>query len=168
MSRETWHVVLTAAGLGFEIFGLSLIVADATRVRREEFGEVGIIRRMYRWFAYWLGHPDEAPQLHPVGTSLEQSWAIAVAPREGETDIDRLTRELDDVRRRVLRHEESTRERFAAVDEAVAQVAEGLSSQLTDLEERRRHELRSTVVREIRGARLFFLGAALSAAANLV
>lgn len=164
----TLRVVLTVAGALCEIVGLTWLVAEAARARSDEFGERGIFRRIWFWLVYWFSPPSKPAKL-TVGASLESAASVnAVVIKGAETETERLRRELDELRDRVARHEDRVVERFAAIEARIEQTAATLGQRLGDLEAYQRERRRAGLRREIRGARLFILGAILSAAGNLV
>lgn len=173
MSRHTVHVLLTLTGLAAEIVGLTWVVADASRARREEFGEVGLARRTWRqiygWFAFWLGPPSQSVYIKAgEATARTSSSASLSVSSSNESDIERLHREMSEITARLTAHVESTARRFDGVDGRTNELRSDFAEQVTAIE-RRRQELRRSALRgEMRGARLFALGAVLSAAANLV
>jgi hypothetical protein len=163
-------VLLTVAGTLCEVVGLTWIVVEASRARAVEFGERGLFRRIYNWFAYWLGPPTEAANVVGVaaGTARATASASGANVLVNESDIDRLSRELAELRARVERSEQAASERFAALTERINTVESEMRERLTQLHQRHRELRRSALAREKRGAQLFIFGAILSGAANLV
>jgi hypothetical protein len=168
VTRETWHVVLTVTGATCEIVGLTWLVADASRARSKEFGEHGVLRRVWNWFAYWLGPPSQ-PIVKNIDAAVELSASLGLAVASGqETELERIQRELNDLRERVSRHEEDVGRRFADLEARTSAAAANLQTRINELEARAREERRTSLRTEMRGARLFILGAILSAIANLI
>jgi hypothetical protein len=149
--------------------GLTWVVAEAARARSAEFGEHGVFRRVWNWFAYWLG-PPPANQTVMVGTATAHGRAIGTVSvqRAGESDMERLQPEFNELRERLARHEEDVSRRFAETESQTTQAARRLDERIGEIEGRQRDLRRSSLRQEVRGARLFILGAVLSAIANLV
>jgi hypothetical protein len=164
------HVGLTIAAFALEAAGLVLIVSDAARARRVEFGQLSIPRR----FVKWIGDGVEMARITHAAAQL-RGTAAATASASGsvtvssdETDIERVERRVDELTQRLERQQD---EMTAHVDSLRTELRDGvaeLHSRLGafgDEQKRlRRHELNLQVL----GSRLFIAGAALSGAANLV
>jgi hypothetical protein len=167
VSRHTWHTALTLTGFGCEAVGLLLLVAEASRARRVEFGDYGVFRRIYRWFAFWP--PGRAVNVHGVASMgvAHASGSLTVI-KSGETDVERLQRELASLTDRVEAHEHAFAKRFDGLQRQVDDVSRELSDRIASVVEQQLAVRRNALAGEVRGARLFILGAALSAAANLV
>jgi hypothetical protein len=106
MSRETWHAILTICGAACEIVGLTWIVVDASRARSAEYAEYGIFRRIFNWFAFWLGPPGQTGTVHALsGTASARGGASGVLTTPDDSDIARIDRELRELRGRVEQHE---------------------------------------------------------------
>jgi hypothetical protein len=168
VTRETWHVLLTLAGAGFEVAGLTWLVADASRARSAEFGEHGFLRRIWYWFAFWLGPPEQPVHLTMTAGGTVTATGTLTARQTNETEIERLQREVEELRDRVERYEGQTAQRFSALDESIRRAAEDLGGRLEDISVRQRELHRTALRRDVRGGRLFILGALLSAIANVV
>jgi hypothetical protein len=166
---STAHVLLTVAGTGCEVVGLTWIVFDVSRARAAEFGERGVFRRIYDWFAYWLGPPTQT-----VSASVRLSGGGSMAMAGGgtvtvnESDLERLSRELAELRARVERGEQVTSTRFAELAERINAVESEMRERVEELHQRERELRRSGLTLQKRGAQLFIFGALLSGAANLV
>ncbi len=120
---STAHVLLTVVGTLCEVVGLTWIVVEASRARAAEFGERGLFRRTYDWFAYWLGPPSKVVNMSATvsgGGAIATGHAVVV--RANETEVERLSRELAELRGRVERREQATSERFAALSERINRV----------------------------------------------
>jgi hypothetical protein len=173
VSRHTVHVLLTLTGLTAEVVGLSWVVADASRARREEFGEVGLARRTWRrvygWFAFWLGPPSQPVEIKAAAMAGHASGSgNLVMGVSNETEVERLRREVDELTAQVTAHVRSTGSRFDAVHGRVNELRSDFTERVGTIEAQQRELRRSALRGEVRGARLFALGAILSAAANLV
>jgi hypothetical protein len=168
MSRETWHAVLTVAGAACEIVGLTWIVADAARARRSEFNEYGPLRRVWNWFKYWLGAPEQVIAKSGAVHLSARGGATAKGIRAGETELERVQRELTELRDYVEQYEVQVAERFGALDARVSLLGDDLTTRIEDVKKRSEERRRADLLGEIRGARLFILGAILSAIANFV
>lgn len=170
MSADTATWALTVAGAGLEIIGLTWIVAEASRERRQEFGEVGLLRRIGRWFSYWLFEEPPKRQIINLGiaTSSAVAGGVAVMGVANETDVQRLERLLAQLTERLDNHEAATTKQVDEMRAETRQLEARLSGQLTAAEAQNRERRRRSLRREMSGARLFIVGAILSAAGNLV
>jgi hypothetical protein len=162
-------LLLTVAGAAFEIVGLTWLVAEASRARSAEFGERGIFRRIWAWLAYWFGSPGQTVHVGSAHATAGGSLAVTGSLiRADETELERLGRELGELRDRVARHEEDAARRFAHIQGELRQTAQDLGARVDTIEVRHRELRRAAQRKDIRGAYLFMLGAVLNAIANLV
>jgi hypothetical protein len=88
--------------------------------------------------------------------------------RGDETDLERLERELRELQERLVRHEEDVTRRFELVDRDLRETAANLGARVDSIETRQRELRRAALRKDIRGAYVFMVGAALSAAGNIV
>jgi nucleotide-binding universal stress UspA family protein len=169
VTQTTLHVVFTVAGAGCEIAGLAWLVANASRARSEEFGEHGPFRRMWDWLAYWFGPPPEPVELRLGAAVVTSSASATITTGEAsETEIERLQRELEQLRERLERHEEHTTQRFSTLDDTIRQHATDLAERIDQVAVQQRELHHTALRRDIRAGALFIFGALLSAVANLV
>jgi chromosome segregation ATPase len=82
--------------------------------------------------------------------------------------MQRLRREVDDLRERLPRLEQQVGRRFSEVEERIQRSAGEMGERIEQVEAQQRALRRASLRQEVRGARLFILGAVLSAVANLV
>jgi hypothetical protein len=144
-------------------------VSDASRARRVEFGDLSLPRRFIKWVGDGVRLARISQTVHLSGTaSARASASGTLTVLKDETAIERLERRLDELSQRVDRqHDEATAriDAFRAdLQENVAELQSRFGAFGDEQKRLRRHELRLQVL----GSRLFILGAALSAAANLV
>jgi hypothetical protein len=169
LSRDTWHALLTIFGAACEIVGLSWIVVEAARARSAEYGEHGLFRRIFDWFAFWLGPPGGSVTVQAMsGTATASGSMSGVVMKANESDVERIDRELRELRERVAQQEKRVSELFTRVEGQLVNVSKELGGRIAEVEARHRELRRSALRAEVRGARLFILGAVLSAIANLV
>jgi hypothetical protein len=168
VTREYWHSVLTVTGAGFEIVGLSWLVVNASRARSAEFGEHGLLRRIWNWFAYWLGAPPQPVRMEGALTSKATLSGEGKVISATETQLERLARELRELRQHVERNEREWNDRLAGVEQRSREAVDGIRTELRAFEERQAEVRRTALRGDVFAARLFILGAILSAVANLV
>jgi hypothetical protein len=164
----SWAHVLAVLGAGFEIVGFSWVIADASAALYREFGEPGPFRRVWLWLEYWLGAPAHYVDVSGGGGTRVSGSAQETFTREGETDIERLGRELDELRTDLAAHKRATDQRFSDLEQRLSASEQRLSERADQIEEQLRQVRRGTLRRERRGARLFMVGIVLTLASALV
>jgi hypothetical protein len=168
VTAHTWHVLLTVAGATFQIVGLSWLVANASRERGAAYGDYGVFRRVWNWFAFWLGRPPEQHEVQLTGLMAASGSAAEATLRAGEPEMERLQRELSELRARVEASEARTVERFAAVQESIQRNAGQLQARIDEVATRQQDLHRGALRKDVLAGRLFIAGAILSAVGSLV
>ncbi len=177
------YEILAATGALCEIVGFVWVVAEVSRTLSEDYGEAGVFRRMGQRVQIGLryvfeGPPDSVPQA--PGPSFSASLGVGVSltseiARQPETAIQRLTRELNELRADVEQQKAAVAERFSGVDQRISGVeqnlretSESLSSRADAIEQHLRAIHATSLRKEKGGARLFIRGAVLTLIAALI
>ena len=74
------RLVLTICGTTLEVLGLVFVVAEATRARRDEYGDLSPHLRVYRWLRRAFLHDEPTPAPEPerrVPDKFEIALALA-------------------------------------------------------------------------------------------
>jgi hypothetical protein len=138
VTPHAWHILLTLLGVGFEVVGLSWLVANASRERGDEFGEYGVLRRIRNWLVYWLGPAPEPVTLNVSAAGSASATGHLSLRTSNETEIERLQRELQELRDRVQRHETQTAQHLSAVEENIQRTGAGLTERIEQIAGRQR------------------------------
>jgi hypothetical protein len=158
MSTNTVRLLLAMTGAGFQITGFTWALVDASLARGREFAEYGVPRRIWNWFAFWLGPPPQPKQMsRAISSSLGLSGSLT-AIKNPESEIERLGREIGELSAAVERHREETNERLAVIQGDIQKMTDNLTGRIAEIEDRERDRRRALLRREQRAARLFILG----------
>jgi hypothetical protein len=139
-------------------------MAEASAARAREYGERGIFRRIYGWFAYWLGAPGESITGSAV-LSTTGSFTVGtptISTFSNESDTERLERELGELRKEVERLHRHYEQRFESTDQRVSELSASTNQRIEVLEQAGKESRRIALRREMRGAQLFMAGAVLT------
>jgi hypothetical protein len=161
---------LGISGGACEVVGLLLVVSRASRELRHRFGEVGKLRSAARWIrrTVFEGPPEPVSAAVRVPSAIANADGGNTAVLTGETQIDRLDRELSALTSRVAQHEARTAKENAELHRRFADNFNDLNSRVQAITESDDATRRNDLRREVQGARIFILGAVLSALANVV
>jgi hypothetical protein len=177
------YEILAATGALCEIAGFVWVVAEVSRTLSEDYGEAGVFRRIGRRIKIGLRYVFEEPPKRVsfsssmAGTATLSSGASleVSARRKNETEIQRLTRELAELRADVEQQKKAVQNQFAGVDQRITDVqqsiretAESLSQRAYAIEQHLRAIHATSLRKEKGGARLFILGAVLTLIAALI
>jgi len=160
---------LTIAGAAFEVAGLALLAWQITRIQRAEFGTPRFLQRLRNFF-----RPPLPQTIHAEGiASVSGGGNVTARGRRTssasvEERLSSLEQQHADLERKVDESRKGLEARIAEINETVASVDASLKSAQNEQARKRRQDLRSTVHVQSVGTGLFFLGAVLSAAGNLV
>jgi hypothetical protein len=167
MKLHPLNVILIVAGAICEILGLLWLAANVSR-ERVGLGDAGFLRRIWIWLTYWLGPMPESQDISITAASaVSVSGSVSVA-RLNETEIERVQREVRELRERLDRFQTQVQGRLAAVEQSLHEKHELLTARVSEIETSLR-EARRADLRQTRWAgRLFALGAALSATGSLI
>ena len=169
MTSHWLHVGFTVAGTICEIVGFSWLVTSASRERGQKFAEWGPFRRIWNWFAYWLGPPPESATLEvDVSSRARAIESVGVGVAVNETEQEFVRRELREVRELIDRVHTHANQRIDSVTETLAQTDARLTESIGQVEARHTAERRTTLRRDFRAGQLFILGALLSLAGALI
>jgi hypothetical protein len=183
LSHISAYEILAGLGAFFELVGFVWVVAGVSRALSEDYGELGFLRRLGRGIGVWLRYLFEEPPKVASGSASVSAGATinvkgdlsAVVTRADETDIQRLDRELGELRSQMDKHKEEValrftgvEERFTEVEKRVRETHEELSRRVDELSERLRQIHRAGLRKEKGGALVFMLGAVLSLIAALI
>lgn len=160
---------LGVAGGVLEVVGLTRVIYVANRERRERFGILSAPRRLLAWIRFWLIDPPGRPVTLEVGGGggARSCGGADVSIVNNETDIERLTREVRELRARQVSHERTVANRIDETNRRVNDVAAELHQQVRQIVDTDHRDRRSTLRDEVLGARVFMAGAILSALANV-
>jgi hypothetical protein len=172
MSREALHVLLTAVGFLCEGVGLTWVVADASRARWREYREPSVLRRIGNWFNYWLFEeppPMTRPELAGTVTGSGGSSDVpSIGGVANETPMQRLQREVTGLRQRFDEQERTVASRLSNLERRPNAAIRGWPSRSTRLTPERSRFAWPLYAARCEARSLFFLGAFLSALANLI
>jgi len=97
------RLVLTICGTTFEVLGLVFVVAEATRARRDEYGDLSAHLIASRWLRHAFFHDEPPAALEPERRAPDKfEIALALASRKRSSrrwTPTRLSGDLSDVRR---------------------------------------------------------------------
>ena len=168
MSANTVRLLLALAGAGFQIAGFTWALVDASLARGREFAEYGLPRRVWNWFAFWLGPPPQPKQMSgAVSASLGLSGSLT-AIKSPESEMERLGREIRELSAAVERHRKETGERLVAIEGNVQKMTDDLTGRIAEIEDRERSRRRGLLRREQRAAQLFIFGLLLTTITYIV
>jgi hypothetical protein len=163
--------ILAGLGAAFELVGFSWVIADASAALSREYGEYGehgLFRRIVFWLRYWLGPPGQALQVSASDNISISGRASATVTTSDETDIERLNRELGELRRDLDQHKQATAQRFSNVEARMTETERRLTERADEIEQRVSELRRTSLRRERRGAQLFMFGIVLTLASALL
>ncbi|MEA2199441.1 MAG: hypothetical protein QOI89_37 [Solirubrobacteraceae bacterium] len=158
MSVEALRLLLALLGAGFQIASFTWALVDASRARGREFGEYGLPRRVWNWLAFWLGPPPEVRSVSASVSGGVRMTGSVTAVKSPESDVERLGRELAQLRTAFERHQQNVDERLASVQGDVDRLSEDVSGRIAEIEDRERDRRRGFLRREQRAAQLFIVG----------
>jgi hypothetical protein len=168
MSTNTLRLLLALFGAGFQIAGFTWALVDASLARGREFEEYGLPRRIWNWFAFWLGPP---PQPKNISLTMNESLGMsdaAIAIKTPESDIEQIRREIGELSATVERHRVKTDECLTVVHSEVQKLTEDVTAHIEEIETRERDRRRGLLRREQRAAQLFIFGLALTTSTYVV
>jgi hypothetical protein len=123
---------------------------------------------MWAWLVYWLGPIPERVNLQVTAAAQVSATASLTVARPNETDLERVQRDIQELRERLGHLETNIQGRLATVEQSLHEKHELLTTRVDEIETRQR-EARRADLRQTRWAgRLFALGAVLSAAGGIV
>lgn len=166
----TVQLVLTILGGVCEVVGFSWTIAEASTACSREYGELGFFRRVFAWAAYWFGSPGEPKPLQAsigFGFGLH-AGAPTISTFSGETDVERLQREIDGLRAEMERLHQHYEQKFENADRRVSELHAGTNQRIERLDQERKESRRIVLRREMRGAKLFMAGAVLTTIAAVL
>lgn len=135
MTSHWLHVGFTVAGTACEIVGFSWLVTSASRERGQQFGEWGPLRRIWNWFAFWLGPPPESVTLEVnVSSSVSATGSLGIEVRANETEQERVRRELRQLHELVDRVHTQANQRIDTLTDGLAQTDARLSERIGQVE----------------------------------
>lgn len=168
MNADTLRLLLALLGAGFQIAGFTWALVDASLARGREFEEYGLPRRIWNWFAFWLGPP---PKPQHISVAISESLGLSstlTAIKSPESDIERLGREIGELSATVQRHHKETNERLATAQNDVQKLTDEMTAQIAKIETRERDRRRGLLRREQRAAQLFIFGLLLTTSTYVV
>src|SRR5450759_4105477 len=143
--------ILAVLGAAFELVGFSWVIADASAALSREYGEHGPFRRAWYWLRFWLGPPGEPINLSGSGGARFGGSARLTVTREGETDVERLDRELGELRTDLEEHKKATEQRLSGIEERLREATQRLTERADKIEHRLSSMRRSGLRQERRG-----------------
>jgi hypothetical protein len=150
-----------------EVAGLTHAIHVAARERRQRFGILSWPRALVAWVRFWLGPPASPVIVQAGGGSARASGGGSVSVIGQETDIERLTREVRELRARQTAHDRAVADHLDETNRRVNDIAADLDQQVSKIVTDDQRDRRAALRREILGARVFMVGAILSALANV-
>jgi hypothetical protein len=94
--------------------------------------------------------------------------APTISTFSGETDVERLQREIDALRAEMERLHQHYEQKFENADRRVSELHAGTNQRIERLEQERKESRRIALRREMRGAKLFMAGAVLTTIAAVL
>ena len=167
MKLHPLNVILIVVGAICEILGLLWLAANVSR-ERVELGDAGFLRRIWRWIAYWLGPMPESRDVTITAPSAIGFSTSLGAVRLNETEMERVQREVRELREYLEGFETQIQGRLAAVEQSLHEKHELLAARVIEIETRLREARRADLRQNRWAGRLFALGAVLSATGSLV
>jgi hypothetical protein len=183
LSHISPYEILAALGALFELVGFVWVVAGVSRALSEEYDKPGFFRRLWRGAVVWLKYVfEEPPKTASVSVSVSgggrataTGGAVETHIRGDETDVERLDRELGELRAEVERQREAAErrfmevgERFSAVEQSMREANEQLSQRADEIERHLREIHAGSLRKEKGGALVFMLGTVLTLIAVLI
>lgn len=165
MSNHVLRQVFASAGLALQLVGFVWAWLTATR-ERQEVGDHGVVLRTWRRLRGSRSRPVYLDLSPAVATSSAMA-SLSVSKRD-ESEIERIERELGELRDAFQRYRDSIDQSMASVQGEVRHVDDRLTTRLGGLEALVRDLRGTTSRREVRASLVFGLGVALSIAATLV
>ena len=160
------NVILIILGAVCQILGLWWLAVNVSR-ERVELGEAGFVQRIWESLKLLLG-----PMPKPVSvTAVDHVDAVsgsAHASGYTETEMERVQREVRELRERLDGFQIQIQARVAAVEQTLDEKHDLLAARVTEIETRLREARRAELRQNRWAGRLFAVGAALSAAGALV
>lgn len=160
--------ILAVLGAVFELIGFSWVIADASAALSHEYGEHGPFRRVWYWVRYWIGPPGRSSSVSAATSASFGMSGRLTATKAGETDIERLDRELGELRTDLEEHKTQTEQRMSDIDNRLRETAERLTERADEIEKRMSESRRTALRRERRGARVFMFGILLTLISALI
>jgi hypothetical protein len=166
------HRVLAASGAACELVGFLLVMSGVSRALSEEYEEHGVFRRLWFGIKYlWQYVFEEPPKpiIHEGAASGSMHLSGSATGRKSpESDLERVERELRELRNDLDKHKEAVEQRFSTVEQRLQEATDSLAARATAIESRLDKIRRSSLHHEKNGARVFLFGAFLTLIAVFV
>jgi hypothetical protein len=162
MSHETLTRLLAILGAVLQLVGFAGAVLSASTARYEEYGDAGFLRRGWVRFVRWFGPPPEPVYLEASSSASAGMTGDLTVGKPLESDIERLDRELRELRGAFERHRDETTTRLMGLQADLREHADESARRFQEIQERQdRIHLRG-LQREVRASLLFLAGTALT------
>lgn len=169
MSHEPLNTALAVLGAILQLVGFALAVLVASAARYSEYGDAGLLRRGWlRVRAYW-----HKPSPVPLSTSMTATGSLSgnltvSVPPGTETDIERLNREVRELRATQERYQSETTTKLVEMQTDCRLRADESANRIRELQDHQDNRRRQDLRREVRASLLFLVGTLLTIAAYLV
>jgi hypothetical protein len=172
LSHISAYEILAAFGAFCELAGFLWVVAGVSQALSEQYDEHDWPHRLWFGIRHVLSYVfEEAPKpVSLAGSFSATSGATATVTgrKIPESDIEKLGRELRELRSEVEQNKRVADERFAAVETSHRVLSETLNQRTDALEQRLTEIHRSSLRKEKGGALLFMFGTLLTLVAVLI
>jgi hypothetical protein len=160
------HIVFASLGACLEFGGFGLVILESNRLRREELGYIGRLKKAWENMREIVRETidNPAPQVLEIGTAEEVSTAESIGVQMGSPDP------ADELRRRVNELEDRLGGSLKGIDKLRREMdtaGEEFDNRLTEVQEQRRDNIANATKRDIRNACIFLLGLAFALVASL-
>jgi len=159
--------LLIVGGL-LQVGGFAWALTTATHALGDEYAEYGVARKIWRWFAFWLGPP---PVVHEASGRISAAVGLtgtAAGHKVTETDIERLEQQIAYLRADFERHRDAIDKRVEAIDTEHQKRHSEVVERIKTIEARDRERRYAQLRRERYAALTFLVGVALTTAGALV
>ncbi len=162
------RTALLIVGALLQVGGFAWALTVATHALGDEYAEYGVMRKVWRWFAYWLG-PPPAPQT--ISGSVSASLGITgslTGHKVTTNDIERLEQQITYLRAEFEQHREAIEKRVTEVHSEQQQRHGEVVDRIETIEARERQRRYEQLRRERYAALMFLVGVALTTAGALI
>ncbi len=162
MTAARWFAL---GGSLLQIGGFLAVVMAATFELATEYGDYGPLGKLWlrikgTWL-YWLGTLPTPVQLSGTMSASVGTRASLTMRKSPESEVERIDRELGELRTRVEHFQEDAEKRFGNIEQSITSLQEHVADRTDELQKRLDDIRRGTLRKERRGAWAFVLGTAL-------